>query len=248
MGNKPLLRAGLVLLFVLGTSIPIVLAADDNGGYIVTPHTGEYPEGAIVDQTEADANITFWDLPLWIQLSVISGLLIPMIATLKYLPLILGKISTKKQNPQLNSISSYIIENPGCLESEISRDLNFKRGTLRYYLKKLTAQKMITTIKKGKIKSIFHINLSTSTKDKMLQVHIRIDSRKKILDAINNKPGITGQELAFEVGLDKSTVHWHIGELLEDEIIHVEKNGRVNRHYLQDISLIHYKFEQNNIY
>jgi len=47
-------------------------ALSDDGGYVVRPHV---EDGMGVDSTGADVTITFWDLPLWIQVYYVSGLL-----------------------------------------------------------------------------------------------------------------------------------------------------------------------------
>lgn len=245
MESKTFIKAGFFLFFILGISVTVVLASDDNGGYIVTPTTGEYPEGAIVDHTEADGNITFWDLPLWIQVSVISGVLIPGVAAFKYLPILLGKLANIKENPKLHAIHSYIKENPGCFEAKISRDLGIKRGTLRYYLSQLAERNLISTIKKGKVKSIFHTSFSGSSEEKKLHLHLKSDTRKIILSAITEKPGITGQKLASELTLDKSTIHWHVSELLDEGVVHIKRDGRFNRHYLKSDFKIGFDFENN---
>ncbi len=66
-----------------------------------------------------------------------------------------------------------------------------------------------------------------------------------------NQPGITGKELTAKLGLDKSTIHWHISELWEDNIIHVEKDGRFNKHYpqsdLEHISITEVLHPQSNV-
>jgi Uncharacterized protein conserved in archaea len=230
------LGAGIILLIFLGT-ITLAFAIPDDGGYIVTPSKGHYSEDEIVDSNGADENITFWNLPLWIQLSVICGATLSTFAFLKYLPLLLGKIFTKDTNPKLEEIVSYITENPGCLESEIAEDLSLKRGTLRYYIARLESAKRIHTIKKGRIKGIFHVTYSKAEDQKLLDMHKRNETRKKMIDIITKKPGITGQELSSDLNIDKSTVHWHIKELHTDELINFEKDGRAKRYYPQSILL-----------
>jgi len=206
---------------------------DDNGGYIVTPAIGPIGEGEIVDNSGPDKTITFWELPLWIQLSVISGAAFSTFTLLKCFPILLGKILSGDINPKLQEIVSYITENPGCLESEISRDLDIKRGTLRYYISRLASDNRIQTIKKGKIKGIFHITCSKTDDQKLLHLHRKNKNRKQIIQIITERPGITGQELSSHLNIDKSTVHWHITELKKDDLICTEKDGRSRRYYSQ---------------
>ena len=227
------LRAGIILLIFFGTASIAHAVSDDNGGYIVTPAIGPVEDGVNVKDTGADKNITFWDLPLWIQLSVISGATISVFSFAKYLPLLLGKIFTKDTNPKLEEIVSYIAENPGCLESEIANKLDLNRSTLRYYIARLSSSKRIHTIKKGKIKGIFHITYAESEEQKLLDLHKRNKTREKIIQIITKSPGITGQELSSELDLAKSTIHWHVTELADDDLVQAEKDGRFKRYYFQ---------------
>lgn len=233
MNTYAFLKAGILLFFILSTCTMVAMASADNGGYIVTPYTGEYEEWEIVDDSGADGTITFWELPLWIQISFISGMLVPCIAVFKYFPLLLGRVTSRKENPKQQAICSHISENPGCIESEISRDLGMKRGTLRYYLDRLDAERLIFTLRKGKVKGFFHIGCSEYTEQNMLHLHLKKGARKAILDAIISEPGVTGQELSSKLGLDKSTIHWHITDLMDDEIVNIEKDGRFHRYYLR---------------
>jgi len=227
------LRAGIILLIFLGITSLACAISGDNGGYIVTPSVGDYAEDEIVDSSGADKNITFWNLPLWIQLSVIGGATLSTFAFVKYIPLLLGKIFTKDTNPKLEAIVAYISEHPGCLEIEIAEDLNLKRGTLRYYLARLQFSNRIHTIRKGKIKGIFHITCSKTEGQKVLDLHKRNETRKKLIEIVTKKPGVTGQELSKDLNIDKSTVHWHVKELHADEFINFEKDGRFKRYYPQ---------------
>lgn len=232
MRAYPFFKAGLLLFFILSTCTMVAMASADNGGYIVTPYTGEYEEWEIVDDSGADGTITFWELPLWIQISFISGMLVPCVAVFKYFPLLLGRISSRRKNQKQEAICYYVSENPGCVESEISRDLGIKRGTLRYYLGRLDTEKLIFTLRKGKVKGIFHIGCSGfAEQNKLCLLTKSSNTRRTVLDTIISEPGVTRQELSSSLGLDKSTIHWHITKLREDNLVYSEKDGRSYKHY-----------------
>ncbi|MDI3486437.1 MAG: hypothetical protein PWQ50_1657 [Methanolobus sp.] len=255
-----LVRAGLILIIIFGTIVTVCTLNGDDGyrvkkspffylyhpsallhpfgggdehEYIVTPGHLPLEEGDVVDDSGPDKQITFWELPLWIQLSVISGAVFSTVTLLKCLPLLLGKILTGGTNPKMQEIASYIAENPGCMESEISGDLDLKRGTLRYYLSKLSSDNRIQTFKKGKLKGLFHITYSKTEDAKLLHLHRKNKNRRKIIEIISERPGITGQELSSTLNIDKSTVHWHIKALHEDDLIEFKKDGRYKKYYPQ---------------
>jgi predicted transcriptional regulator len=87
------------------------------------------------------------------------------------------------------------------------------------------------------MKGIFHVTYSKTEDQKLLDMHKRNETRKKMIDIITKKPGITGQELSSGLNIDKSTVHWHIKELHADQFIDFEKDGRLKRYYPQSILL-----------
>ncbi|WMW26383.1 winged helix-turn-helix transcriptional regulator [Methanolobus sediminis] len=253
-----LIRAGLILIIIFGTILTVCTLNGDDGyrvkkspffylyhpsallhpfgggdehEYIVTPGHLPLEEGDVVDDSGADKQITFWELPLWIQLSVISGAVFSTVTLLKCLPLLLGKILARGTNPKMQEIASYIAENPGCMESEIAHDLDLKRGTLRYHLSRLSSDNRIQKFKKGKLKRLFHITYSKTEEQKVLHLHKKNENRKRIIEIITERPGITGKELANLLKIDKSTVHWHIKELHKDDLIDFKKNGRYKMYY-----------------
>lgn len=238
MNTKIFIRTGIILFILLGT-ISLAYASSDNyNGYIVTPSTGQYTKDEIVDSKGADKNITFWNLPLWVQLSIIGGATFSTFAFIKYIPLLLGKIATKKNNPKQEEIVSYIIKNPGCLESEIAKGMKLNRGTLRYYIANIASNKRIHTIKKGRIKAIFHISHNQTKKEQLLMIHKRNDTRKKLIQIIASNPGVTRQELSTYLNIDSSTVHWHIKSLYNDRMIDTKKDGRTTMYFPQTPILI----------
>lgn len=231
MSTSTQYKAGAILLLLFIAISLAAIASAENGGYMVTPANDDVPIDPLVDQEEATKNITFWELPLWVQISVISGTLTTGAILLKYAPLLLGKVFVRKDNPTLNAVFSYIKENPGCIESEIIQDIGLKRGTLRYYLEKLDSDKLIFTVKSGRVKTIFHIAYAEFSGQNKLYINSKSDAKKAVLRAITEEPGITGTGLSSKLGVSKSTIHWHLHDLKTDDVVHVKKDGRFKRYY-----------------
>ena len=96
----------LISLFIL--LIFSTTALSDDGGYVVRPHV----EGGVgVDSTGADATITFWDLPLWIQVYYVSGLLIAFLGSFKIFPAVISRIKRFIENQNRQKIFEYILDN-----------------------------------------------------------------------------------------------------------------------------------------
>ena len=206
-------------------------AVSDDGGYVVRPHV----EGGVgVDSTGADATISFWDLPLRIQVYYVSGLLVAFFGSLKIFPAVMGRIKRFVENRNRHIISKYILNNPGTTKAEISRNLRINRGTVKYHVHKLESGGKIASMKVGKFTRLFKNSSALKNNEETIAAHIRGETSRILLCSILENPGITNQELAEAFRLDKSTVHWHAHKFLVDDIIRFEKEGRYLKYYVKD--------------
>jgi len=206
-------------------------ALSDDGGYVVRPHV----EGGVgVDSTGADATITFWDLPLWIQVVYVSGIIMAFLGSFKIFPAIISRIKRFVENQNRQSIFKYILNNPGTTKAEISRNLGINRGTVKYYVHKLESDTKITLMKVGKFTRLFQNSSALKNDEKIVAPHIRGETSRILLWSILENPGITNKELAEMLQLDKSTVHWHVHKFLADDIIRFEKEGRYLKYYVKN--------------
>ena len=206
-------------------------ALSDDGGYVVRPHVGG---GVGVDSTGADATITFWDLPLRIQVVYVSGIIMAFLGSFKIFPAIISRIKRFVENQNRQNISKYIIDNPGTTKAEISRNLGINRGTVKYHLHKLESDGKIASMKVGKFTRLFKNSSALKNDEKIIASHIRGETSRTLLWTILENPGITNQELAEAFRLDKSTVHWHIHKFLAGDMIKFEKEGRYLKYYVKD--------------
>jgi len=206
-------------------------ALSDDGGYVVGPHV---EDGEGVDSTGADATITFWDLPLRIQVYYVSGLLVAFLGLFKIFPAVISRIKRFVENQNRQSIFKYILDNPGTTKAEISRNLGINRGTVKYHVRKLESDNRIALMKVGKFTRLFENSSALKTDEKIIASHIRGETSRILLWTILENPGITNQELAEAFRLDKSTVHWHAHNFLADDVIRFEKEGRYLKYYVKD--------------
>ncbi|QLC51376.1 winged helix-turn-helix transcriptional regulator [Methanolobus zinderi] len=52
-----------------------------------------------------------------------------------------------------------------------------------------------------------------------------------VFEAILKEPGITNKDLSLKLGVDKSTISWHVSKLTDENFICFEKSGRFKRYY-----------------
>lgn len=133
------------------------VAIADTGGYTVEPHA---LQDGLTDSSGADATVTFWDLPLWIQIAWLSGLIFAFLGSFKIIPLILGGFkrilrSNALDNKNRLSMYTFIKENPGIYFRELISELKINKGTAEYHLKKLEMAGLITSLQNKTYKRYF---------------------------------------------------------------------------------------------
>ena len=221
----PLLLLSLFLLFVCTG----VQAA--TGGYTVKPYVynQDLIDKGLIDSSGADATITFWELPLWIQIFYISGILATIFGMFKGIPLVLGRIEYLFGNQNRKTIFEYVSENPGCTIAEASGNLSINRGSVKYHIMKLNAERKITTVKTGKFIRLFQ-NSGVFDKDEQAIVsYLRNETSRMLLLSIMEHPGITNQDLVENFNLDKSTIHYYLGKFRNSGVILYVTEGKYKK-------------------
>jgi predicted transcriptional regulator len=185
-----------------------------------------------IHNTGSDGILTFWDLPLYFKFIWIGCTIWFIIVSIgKFVPLLLGKVACKKGEKNRKKILSYVSENPGCSESDILSDLEMKRGTFRYHVDKLQLSNLLIAFKQGRFINYFSKGHANKNSLQDVVSNTQSDTRKCVLETICGEPGVTGKELSEKIGVDKSTIHWHITRLKDENMIRDEKDGRFRKYY-----------------
>ncbi|WP_232216843.1 winged helix-turn-helix transcriptional regulator [Methanohalobium evestigatum] len=219
----------LIFIFILIFTNP---AFAEDGGYEVTPHDENIEGQEGVDTSGADKTITFWDLPLWIQIAHISGIIITFLSGVKLLPFILSIIKDLFSNKNRRRIYNYIVNNPGCSIADISSNLAISRGTVRYHVRLLETMEKIRLIKSDKYTLAIQNSDTFNDIEKTIIPHLKNETSKQLLKSIKEQPGITNQELLHKHSLNKGTINWHIKKFHNDDIITFESSGKYKKYFL----------------
>jgi predicted transcriptional regulator len=214
----------ILLLFFLVLSCHVHAAP---GGYIVEPYT---PQPGPADTSGADGIDSFWDLPLWIQITWIISVLAAGFGAIKFGPLVLGKVKTILQNKNRTAMLEYIGNNPGCTLADLLKNTEINRGTARYHIYLLLIERKVVRKKDGKLSYLF-TNGGTHLERKQVYGYMMNPAKREILDTILNTPGISNKEIAKRLHIDRSTVYWHLRQLLEAEMVVSRWDGR-NMNYV----------------
>lgn len=204
------------------------------GGYTVKPHVDNQDliDKGLIDSDGADATITFRELPLWIQVLYISGILATIFGIFKGIPLVLGRIEYLFGNQNRKTIFEYVSENPGCSIAEASENLSINRGTVKYHIMKLNTESKITTVKTGKFIRLFQNSGVFNKDEKVIASYLRNETSRMLLLSIMEHPGITNQDLAENFNLDKSTIHYHLQKFRNSGIILNVTEGKYNKYFV----------------
>jgi predicted transcriptional regulator len=230
---KFLIGAVILLTALLLLSPLLMPAFNGTGEYVVKPGSG-IPGGTVAVDAAA---VSFWQLPLWVQVAgTIDGILI-LIGLLNAAPFVIGKIQNVLDNRNRLNIFNYVISNPGCTQSEISSRQNMKNGTVKYHVQMLEAQGKIILKRMGKYTRLFNTSRANSELEKMVLSYVKNETSKNLLYSILEEPGVTNQRLSERFCLDKSSVHWHMERFLNDNLIRFEQDGRYKKYFVEpDVS------------
>jgi predicted transcriptional regulator len=221
---KILLPVFLVLTLIC---IPALAGANE---YEIVPYTG--PERGMYEGGGADATLSFWELPLSLQVVYVSGLLGASLIFWKFTPFLLGRIRQKRKNPGRDQILSYITDNPGVTITDIEKNLRIERSTARYHLRVLQLNHKITRLKRGKIILLFKNSSRYKDTEKKIISSLRNDTRRLILLSILQEPGITNQEMSQTFNIAKSTVHWHVNDLYNNGLVDFKNEGKYKKCFI----------------
>lgn len=126
-------------------------------------------------------------------------------------------------------IYEHIRMNPGQHYRAIRSTLGLSNGSLAYHLKVLEKENYIKSASEGLCKRFYPAGM------KILdgQPH---NIQEIILEKIYEHPYITQKQLAQEIGIDISTVNYHVNIMAGAGIIKAEKSGRT-KHYIVEAEL-----------
>jgi predicted transcriptional regulator len=205
------------------------------GGYIVVPgynvNLTEEQQKGYVDDTGADGQVSFFELPLWIQLYALPTILFGIVTSFFAAALVIRRIK-KNENHNKQSVLTFISANPGCTAPELARRRNMNIGTARYHIQQLQDEGRIVLEKIGKYSRIFVNSHTYDDREKRIASHLHSDSSRLIISALMEAPGISNQMLSEKLGMEKSLVYRYMQKLLEDGIVTFEWEGKNKLYYI----------------
>jgi predicted transcriptional regulator len=132
-------------------------------------------------------------------------------------------------NNNAEIILQYIQQNPGCYLRQIKRDLNMPMGTVQYHLDSLEKMGKINSEKHGFHRFYFPIGIFEEHQKNILKI-LNQETAREILLFIIETQRPTQLDIAEYVKISAPSVNWHIGRLVEFELINEIKDGKFKRY------------------
>jgi predicted transcriptional regulator len=235
-----MLRSGFIIFLIILICIPAYAQVtttpvhEQIGKYTIGPYVPPLnsSEQNLTYTGGATNTLTFWDLPLWIQIACIAEFLIALFTSIKLIPILLGKLSTLNKNKRAKRVEKYVMEHPGCTMTQISEETDIQRDTVKYYVYQFITMGKLVLERAGRYSLLYNKSIKYDVFEKSVVSHLHDDTNRKILWSIIENPGITSADLSTKFGLSKSTVSWYVTKLLKDSLITYNKQGNFKKYFV----------------
>jgi predicted transcriptional regulator len=134
-------------------------------------------------------------------------------------------------NNTRNQIHGYINNKPGEHFSAIKNALKLNTGTLLYHSRILEKEGYIKS-KRDKLYTRFY---PTGMNAQEIDEYRPSDIQKKLIDLIQRQPGINQREISSLFNISQSVISYNLNRLIRENIIRVEKEGRVKKYFFNYI-------------
>ncbi|WP_424358733.1 winged helix-turn-helix transcriptional regulator [Methanocella sp. MCL-LM] len=218
-----------ILLFIVVFTLPASAGGDTIG---FSPIPGPR------DTSGADATITFWQVPLRIQIEQITWIAAvtatALAVVLKLWPIVLGKLKNRRDNEIRDQIYAHIRDNPGTTMADISRKEGLNLGTIRYHVSQLQSDHRITLVKSDKFVRLFRNSGAYTDREKAIISSISRPAALSIVTYLKETPGATIDEIAGHLQITSSGAYVQLKKLARDEVVRREPAGRLLKYYLNE--------------
>lgn len=124
-----------------------------------------------------------------------------------------------------NQILGLVTTQPGATIQDLAVATGISHPTAAHHLSILLRDGQVTSIRIGNKTHWFNLE-RRSPEEKQLIAARRDPSRRRILDAITADPFIHPAKLGPALGMERTTIQWHLTHLLNAGLLEVRRSGR----------------------
>ena len=224
-----------IMFFILVALYLFPVAHADSGTYVVLTSP---PPGAIVDEGGADGTWTFWQLPLWIQVAyvsgIVTGIIISMGVVVKLLPLLLVRVRSIRGNRNRDAINDYVKANPGSTVNEVARGTALNIGTVRYHVDRLALAGHIIFFRAGKFSRMFRNAGAYSDREIRVICASKSRTNRAIFSLLRDQPGLSNKEIAEQLKTSDINSHNYLSDLVKGGMVRFEMEDARKRYFLEN--------------
>lgn len=136
------------------------------------------------------------------------------------------------ENEHRKNIINKILQEPGIHNNELLRQCNLQKGQLQWHLYVLLKYGIIKREKLGQYVSFFPVLFKIELKKIPLKLIKKSKTRLKILNLIEENPGINSAKIARKLNMRRSSVKYHVDKLARLNFIILEKYNREIKLYV----------------
>jgi predicted transcriptional regulator len=133
-------------------------------------------------------------------------------------------------------IYEHVEEHSGSHLREIGRKCGLPLGTALYHLDRLEAEGLLSVRRDGRYKRYFP-SQGLGRKEKDLLSAYRHDVPRRIAHALLLVPSMTQRELCASLDVSRSTLSFHVNDLIRRGVLRRDLGHRENRYALEDPAL-----------
>ncbi len=130
------------------------------------------------------------------------------------------------ENENRINILTQILNNPGIHQNELLRICELQKGQLQWHLDVLLKYHIIKKEKHGQYTIYFPITTSIELIENFKILPSKSETTTRILELIQNNPGISSSGIAKKINLARNTVKYHVDKLSENKLIFFKEKGR----------------------
>jgi DNA-binding transcriptional ArsR family regulator len=131
------------------------------------------------------------------------------------------------EHPMRADLMRRIEAEPGVHYQSLLRATGAGKGGLEHHLRKLEEGRLVRAVRGSRYTCYFPWAASQSVR--AAAPALKSEGARRILEAVQRKPGITGHEVALQTGLSPSSVSEHVARLAAAGLVSPSREGRVQR-------------------
>ena len=126
-----------------------------------------------------------------------------------------------------NELLEFVKQNPGERVEVARRSLGISNGTKHYHLKVLSERNLVRILKDGSCARLYPAGPKINA-----QPYVPAQ-RRRFLDLLSTRPGVTQREAAQLLGLSERMTSYHIHALQNQGLVEIQPEGARRRLYLR---------------